>query len=449
MTFAVVSASSAEQAERLQRLETLLPRFRERRRMYDDAAEFPAANFAELREAGLLRGGVPVAFGGLGFWWDQFVDYYQLYEMMAAACSSTGQLYQIAVHGAGLVAWHATPEQRRKYLPEFADKGLLIASVGSEADPRARSAERYQAELTETPQGWTLTCHKHFASLGPGADYLLIWTSVPGTGSFMERQVFVLVPRDAPEVELINEWDTSGMRATASWGVKITDYRVPSDAIIGEPGAWAHDPRTFTLAYVTNHIGTAEGAFDLACEFVKERRYLAENPVIQVALGEMSSQLAVTRASLYAAAALWEEAAAQGYDRAIVDRAELLGLQALHVSKQVALDVTRRVFDVCGARAAFRNLPFEAMFRDVRTFTLHHRDYDYMMRVGEAALEGPEVIRQGTYFYDSAPAARSRDGEDAGERPTPGGDGTTAATAMPDGRATPLVGTAEAELSAV
>lgn len=404
ITSTLATSHSSEQAERLARLDALLPLFRERRRMYDDAAEFPAANFVELREAGLLRSGVPKSFGGDGFWWEHFADYYQLCEATAAACSSTAQLYQITTHGAGLLAWHATAEQRQKYLPDVANKGLLIASVGSEADPRATNAERYQAELTETSSGWRLSCHKHFASLGPGADYLLIWTSVPGAGSFMERQVFVLVPRDAPQVELINEWDTSGMRATVSWGVKITDYEVPADGIIGEPGAWARDPRTFTLAYVANHLGTAQGALDLARDFVRERRYLAENPIVQVALGEMSSQLGVTRSALYTAAELWEKAAAEGFERDIVDQAELLGLQALHVSKQVALDVTRRVFDVCGARAAFRSLPFEAMFRDVRTFTLHHRDYDYMMRVGLASLEGPEVIRAGMYFFDSPPA---------------------------------------------
>ena len=259
----------------------------------------------------------------------------------------------------------------------------------------------------------------------------------------MERQVFVLVPREAPEVELINEWDTSGMRATVSWAVKVTDYQVPSDAIVGEPGAWARDPRTFTLGYVTNHLGTAQGAFDRACEYVRERRYLAEHPIVQVALGEMSSQLAVTRSSLYAAAALWEEAATQGFERSIVDNAELLGLQALHVSKQVALDVTRKVFDVCGARAAFRNMPFDAMFRDVRTFTLHHRDYDYMMRVGAAALEGPEIIRRGAYFYDSPPT---------GSNPQDGpADPSSALTAdghaSGDDRSAPLVGTAAPETS--
>jgi alkylation response protein AidB-like acyl-CoA dehydrogenase len=176
------------------------------------------------------------------------------------------------------------------------------------------------------------------------------------------------------------------MRATVSWAVKITDYEVSPDQIIGEPGAWVRDPRTYTLGYVTNHIGTAQGAFDFTVQYVKDRPYLAQSELIRVAIGQMASNLEVSRAALYTCARMWEDAYRSDWDRETVEKAELLGLQALHVTKAVALDVTRRVFDVCGARAAFKTLPLEAMYRDVRTFTLHHRDDDYMLRVANAVL---------------------------------------------------------------
>jgi alkylation response protein AidB-like acyl-CoA dehydrogenase len=143
------------------------------------------------------------------------------------------------------------------------------------------------------------------------------------------------------------------------------------------------------LGYVTNHLGTATGAFNEAVEFVRERPYLAENPFVVASIGDLSSKLAVARSALYASARLWEQAAAHNWEGQMAGPAELLALQTLHVVKQVALRVTRKVFDICGARAAFLNLPFDAMFRDVRTFTLHFRDDRYMMRVAEAVFEGP------------------------------------------------------------
>jgi alkylation response protein AidB-like acyl-CoA dehydrogenase len=52
------------------------------------------------------------------------------------------------------------------------------------------------------------------------------------------------------------------------------------------------------------------------------------------------------------------------------------------------LMVTTKAFDVCGARAAFRALPIERAFRDVRTFSLHFRESAVLRMVAEADLGG-------------------------------------------------------------
>jgi Acyl-CoA dehydrogenase, C-terminal domain len=54
----------------------------------------------------------------------------------------------------------------------------------------------------------------------------------------------------------------------------------------------------------------------------------------------------------------------------------------------MALMVTSKAFDVCGARAAFRSLPIERAFRDVRTFSLHFRESQVLRMVAEADLGG-------------------------------------------------------------
>ena len=67
---------------------------------------------------------------------------------------------------------------------------------------------------------------------------------------------------------------------------------------------------------------------------------------------------------------------------------------SLHLGKQLALELTQTAFDVCGARAAFRDLELERLYRDVRTFSLHYRDEQYMVQVGQAMLDGT-LPRQG------------------------------------------------------
>ena len=373
--------ATTEQAERLRRIDALADGFRARARALDDEGAFPEENFAELRAAGLLALTAPGEFGGEDLWWDgRYRPYYELLHHLARIDSVTAQLLQVHSHALGILSRLASPEQARALLPGIVADGRLLASVGSEARPGGKLADIERTELEEHADGWHLTCSKFFASLAPGADELLVWTAVPGAGLYGERGVVVLVPRDAPEVTLVDQWDVLGMRATVSWGVRIEDYVVPPERLIGAPGAWtSSDPRTFTLAFAANHLGAAAAALDFTTGWVRERPELAGSEYTRVLLGGMSSELFAAESAMWAAADLW--------DAGRHDDAELASVRTLHLAKRLALDLTQRAFDVCGARATFRDQPLERLYRDVRTFTLHFRDEQYMHQVGQAMLD--------------------------------------------------------------
>jgi alkylation response protein AidB-like acyl-CoA dehydrogenase len=370
------------QAARLRRIDELSDAIRARSRDLDERAVFPAETFDEFRDAGLLSLTAPVEFGGARLWSEgRYRPYYELLEALARVDSVTAQLLQVHSHALGIVSGLASDEQRRRLLPEIVSAGKLLASVGSEAKPSGKLADIARTELEERPGGgFRLTCQKYFASLSPAADELLIWTAVPGAGPYAERSTIALVPADAPEVEVIDQWDVMGMRATVSHSVRITAYDVPPERMIGEPGAWTRrDPRTFTLAFAANHIGAAGAALEFTTDWVRERPNLSSSEITRATLGTMSSDLFAARSALWAAADLW--------DQGDHDRAELESIRALHLGKRVALNLTQTAFDVCGARAAFRDLPLERLYRDVRTFSLHYRDEQYMIQVGQAMLD--------------------------------------------------------------
>lgn len=382
-----MTALDTTQADRLQQIDGLRAGFAERMPRYDRDAAFPSENFDELKALGLHTLTVPREHGGHGMWWPasdapgEYASYYELLERLATIDTNTAQLLQVHCHATGIVAFHSDAAQMAHYMGDVVENGALISSAGSEAAPRSKQGETYTSELIETPTGWRLSCEKFFCSLSPAADYLMLWVAVPGAGTFAERQVFVMVPRSAPEVEVIDNWDTMGMRSTVSHSVRLTDYEVPADTILGEPGAWVtRDPRTFTLGFTANHLGTAQGAFDHLCSWVRDREYLASSPSVLTELGDMAEQLNSCRSALYAAATTWETGDA--------DEAELRSVQALHISKRIALHITARAFDICGARATFRDQPFGQLYRDVRTYTLHFRDELYMGQVGAAMLTG-------------------------------------------------------------
>lgn len=390
-----------QQAQRLAAIDELADVIRDRAPALDDAAAFPAETFAEFRAANLLALTAPEQYGGAGLWWEgHYRDYYELIERLARIDSVTAQLLQVHSHALGIVARLSTEEQRRRLLAPIVNEGRLLASVGSEANPAGKLADIARTELEERPGGgYRLTCQKYFASLAPAADELAIWTAVPGDGSYQERGVIALVPRDAPEVEMIDQWDVLGMRGTVSHSVCISGYDVPPERLIGEPGAWIRrDPRTFTLAFAANHIGAAGAALDFVTDWVRERPSLAASEVTRVALGALSSALYAARSALFVAADLW--------DAGEYDAAELASIRALHIGKRAALDTTQQAFDICGARAAFRNFPLERIYRDVRTFSLHYRDEQYMAQVGQALLDD-EFHAKGYAGASTFPQARA------------------------------------------
>jgi alkylation response protein AidB-like acyl-CoA dehydrogenase len=378
----MAAATRLDQAERLALIAALEPEIRRRARDLDERAAFGAETFAELRAAGMLALTAPVEYGGAGLWWDgRYAEFYELIEALAFVDGPTAQLVQVHSHALGILSRMGSEEQRARFLPAIVAEGRLLASVGSEAKPTGKLADIDRTELEERADGLHLTCRKYFASLAPAADELLIWTALPGPGPYHERAVIAMVPRRAPEVELIDEWDVMGMRATVSWSVRIDDYALPPDRLIGEPGDWIRgDPRTLTLAFAANHIGSARAAVAFATDWVRERPDLAASEVVRVTLGALASELYAARCALDAAAALW--------DRGEHDEAELASIKTLHLAKRIALAATQQAFDVCGARATFRDHSLERLYRDVRTFSLHFRDEQYMLEVGRAMIEG-------------------------------------------------------------
>ncbi len=387
MTIAPVEAAVApdERApmsvdEVLAKVEELGPRFRKRMRALDTETAFPHENFAEAAEAGLHTLCVPRSHGGFGLWRPgNYSDWYRILERLAYWDSNTAQLLQVHNHASGIIAWHGTDAQRDYFLPRIVG-GAFCASLGSEAHLYENGAERLAAELTATDGGYRLTARKGFASVAAIATYLMVWAAVEGDEPYSQRLVFAVVDRNSQGVELLDDWQMLGMRSTISCGVKFNNVFVPDDHVVGVPGGWVtSDPRTFSCAYASNHIGSAQAAFDFITDYIAARDDLRESEVVRVRLGRMDAKLFAARACLEATAARLD----RGDDH---DEVEADAVRTMHLAKDAVLSIPYEGFDLLGARACHERYPLGQMMRDARTFTLHFRDDLYVERLAALAL---------------------------------------------------------------
>ena len=124
----------------------------------------------------------------------------------------------------------------------------------------------------------------------------------------------------------------------------------------------------FGLGYAAIYTGAAQGALDFTTEYCRtktfqpENRPLAEDPMIQRHCGEMAILLDQARLIMHRSATRWP-----GLDSA---QRGVHAAQAKYVATEAALEVTSRCLQVCGGRAALKEMPIERAFRDVRTATL-------------------------------------------------------------------------------
>ena len=366
--------------ELLRRVDELGPTFRSRMRELDRTSTFPFENFAEATAAGLNRLCVPVEDGGYGYWLPgNFSGLYRILERLSYWDSNTAQLLQVHNHAAGIIAFHSTPEQRAHFMPDIVG-GAFCASLGSEAHIYENGAENLDAELQKVDGGYRLNARKAFTSVSAIAKYLMVWCAVEGDGSYASRMIFAVVPKDAPGVEMIDDWEMLGMRSTVSCGIKFNDVFVPDFNVVGQPGGWIeNDPRTFSCAYASNHLGAAQAAFDFICDYVTDRPDLRDSEAVKVRLGRMDAQLYAARSGLAAAAARLD----RGDD---FDAAEADAVRTMHLCKAAVLSIPYEGFDIVGARAAHERYPLGQMMRDARTFTLHFRDDLYVQRLADLAL---------------------------------------------------------------
>ena len=395
------SAHESATEKLLAAVEELGPLWRKRMAEHDKTSTFPYENLAEAKEAGLNRLTVPREYGGFGYWMPgNFSGLYRLLERMAYWDTNTAQLIQVHNHAAGIISFHSSAAQRDRYLPQIVD-GAFLASLGSEAHLYENGAEALASELTATEGGYRLTARKAFASVAAIAKYLMVWCAVEGDTAYASRMVFAVVPTDAPGVKLLDDWQMLGMRSTVSCSVAFDDVFVPAGDVVGEPGGWINnDPRTFSCGYASNHLGTAQGAFDFIAGYVASRDDLSGSEAVKVRLGRMDAQLFAARSALRSTAARLD----RGDDP---DECEADAIRTMHLAKNAVLDIPYQGFDIVGARAAHERYPLGQIMRDARTFTLHFRDDLYVQRLADMAMGkgfSAKKARSGSTPFDQSAA---------------------------------------------
>lgn len=332
----------------------------------DREGRFPHENYERMLELGYLRGPVPGALGGLDA---DLAETARAQRALSWGCGSTAvavnmHLFQV---GGAADGWR-TSGANEPPLRRVVEDGIVLASTGAEAVVAGEWSTTTTAE--RDGDGYVLTGRKFFCSQADAMDVVRVNARDVDTGDIL----VVAIPASAPGVEVVETWDTMGMRASASHDLVLDGVRVPETAVSvrlpADGPAWhpafANVIRWFLTLVTGVYVGIADRAREAAFESIGTgRNSTFRDPALTDALvGELE-------AAHFRAGAILEH----GLTTLGTTDDPLAGMATAITVKQEATDaavaVVEHAVELAGGRSYFRKSVLERLARDVRAARYH------------------------------------------------------------------------------
>ncbi len=361
-------------------------RFAPRAERHDRDASFPFDDYADLRAEGLIGLCVPERYGGLGA---DFETYCLVAEELAQGNASTALTFNmhcltmlmmgpIADDMAMPAVARARHEQlRAAKFRQVVEDGAFYGQPHSEPVEEGETdkkldvgGRRFGTTARKVEGGYVLNGRKFFVSLGGCAPYYATPAIRLGEEPWIERTLYLQIPKDTPGVSFLGEWDPMGMRATVSRDMVLKNVFVPDDAEVLPPGIFGAMYNAFPhlfLSFSATFLGLMQAAYDGALAYLTGRMPGAPAPHSETAA--KGHAVAEMLFALEAARALYHRAISEAQvdpPPEAVQRA-----RAAHVTVQrTVVALTQEAIRVCGGRAFLKRYPLERYARDARAAAL-------------------------------------------------------------------------------
>ena len=371
---------------------TLAGEFAPRAAQYDEEASFPYENYARLRESGYTALTIPEELGGLGATLLQRV---KAQERLAEGCGATSLAINMHFNVLGILIalWEKFKDPKiAAKIQKVAKERLICGGSGSEPD-NSIILLRPRTLAKRVDGGWVTNGRKIFSTQSIAIDLYFAeatWEDAPQGPTIL---TFFIPPRDTPGLTFKDDWNTMGMRASASRSSELKDAFIPDDTVVLQrsatkrseiSGVFLRAPFTIGAPY----IGIAIAARNFVVEFMRDRpRYPLKKPMrylpsVYNKVGEMDVLIQTARAMMWKAAAEVELENPRTWARKSV------------AARMVAIENSVKVVDLAlrtvGGSSYFKKLPLERYFRDVRAGLFHPFDSDETLEfLGKSAFGIP------------------------------------------------------------
>jgi len=347
----------------------------------DVTDEYPEDLHKEMVKADLLSVMFPESAGGAGA---DAITQAILVEEMARVGASAVMIPLLNKLGMIPVLLRGTSEQQLEWIPRIV-AGEAQAAYGLTESGAGSDVAAMRTKAVRDGDDWVINGGKRFISNAGVASVYTIFAKTNPEAGHRGISCFI-VPATTPGFEVSRYEHKMGIHGSPTGELTLDDVRVPANAMIGEEG------EGFRIAMMTldrsrpgiaaQALGIAQGAFELARDYAKERRQFGKRIIDHQAIGFMLADMDMkTRAARH----LVYEA------HAMIDRADpqltYVASAAKTFASDVAMEVTTNAVQVLGGYGYVRDYPAERMMRDAK-ITQIYEGTNQIQRVVMAKLLG-------------------------------------------------------------
>jgi short/branched chain acyl-CoA dehydrogenase len=275
----------------------------------DLEGRFPYELVAELADLGLMGLPIPEEYGGAG---GDTVSYAIAIEELTRVDSSVA--ITVAAHtslGTMPILLYGTEEQKQRWLPDLAS-GRKLAAFGL-TEPGAGSDAGNTRTTAELRDGsWVVNGSKLFIT-NAGTDITWGVTITARTGE--DEISNIVVENGTPGYSISAPLKKLGWRASDTRELGFEDVTVPEENLLGERGAGFRQFLEILdggrVSVAAMGVGLAQGAYDLASAYAKEREQfgkpIATFQAVRFKLADMATEIEAGRTLVHKAAWLKDQ----------------------------------------------------------------------------------------------------------------------------------------------
>ena len=329
--------------------------------------EYPEKIWKKAAELGFIGIHFPEEYSGMSL---GVIENILVCEELCRGDSTLGICLSLADFATEIILHHGTEEQKAKWLPMVAEGKCLSCGAFTEPDHGSDITSVATTAIRDGDE-WVINGSKIFITNGgplAGLYNVLCQTDTDAKPSYRGMSV-ILVEADRSGVSYMDVGAKMGITLSYTAEVNFKDVRVPLTNLVGQENRGFYQVLEFfdesRILVAAQALGIAQGAFDRAMAYVKERsqfgRKIAKFQVTQHKLADMATKIEAARLFVYKAA--WN------FDQNRMD--PKLTSMAKMFAARTAIQVCDEAIQLLGGYGYMLEYEVERFYRDAKITELY------------------------------------------------------------------------------